>query len=121
MTAVVDVPAQIACVDKAGFTLGTGWMFTLNIDAGPEQPFAVGVIEYCTVARSFPIFVRLSVMLPFPKAEFPLAVPVVTMEDHVKVVHVTPDDRVTFALAPEQIVLLEGEFETDGSGLTVIT
>jgi hypothetical protein len=60
-------------------------------------------------------------MFPFPVAEFPLTVPDVTDEDHANVAPVTPDESVTFALVPEQIVLLDGEFVTDGSGLTVMT
>jgi len=115
----VVAPLHIICDDGVAVTSGIGFtVITTSVDV-PEQPFAVGVIEYVAVPAVVPEFVSVWAML-LPKLSEAPATPLCATV-HVKVVPVTFDVNVMPVALPLHIACDDGVAVTFGVGFTVIT
>jgi len=113
----VAVLLHIVCDEGVAVTSGIGFtVITTSVDV-PEQPLAVGVIEYVAVPAVVPEFVSACAML-LPE---PSVAPVTSLcaTVHAKVVPVTSDVKAMSVVAPLHIVCNDGVAVISGSGFTV--
>jgi hypothetical protein len=113
----MEVPEHIVWDTGWAVAAGMGFTVAVNVAAGPVHPFAVGVILYTTVAgdnKSPPsncerdgggVLRTCEMVDPFP-SDAPVS-PVCTIF-HEKVVPITVPVREEDAVAPEQIVWVDG-------------
>jgi len=116
----VALPLHIACDDGVAITSGSGFTVITTSVGVPEQPLAVGVIEYVAVPADVPEFVSVCAML-FPEPSKAPVIPLLCVTVHAKAVPVSLDVNATLGATPLHIVCDEGVAVISDIEFTIIT